>query len=583
MQYALASNAGTKAGQGPGKFHVFTRDDAVLKTHGAKVRDTMQNALAERGVTVHTRFNVTKVDDTGVSDGSRTVPIDDIVWVTGAQPPLWFAESGLNVDDRGFITVDRQLRATSHPDVFGAGDAVTITTAPRPKSGVFAVRQGPVLAHNIRARLLNSPLKNYRPQNVFLSLISTGNKYAVASYAGQSLRGEWVWHWKDRIDRAFMTKFNKLPAMTENLAASAPTVAHLPSEVAASLEPHAMRCSGCGAKIGQDILSRALKPLALIGNKQNQETDIILGIGDDAAAIRPPANKLLIQTVDSFPAMIGDPYIFGQITANHCLGDIYAMAAKPHSALLIVTLPFAANAKREADLAQLLAGARKTLLEAGCSIAGGHTAEGAELTLGLSINGFADETQITTKRHLQPEQALILTKPIGTGALFAADARGKSKGRWTHAAIQGALQSSAAAADILRLHGATAMTDITGFGLAGHLGDMLSASGLTAELKFADVPILPGASDVVAQGIVSSLQRDNLIWRAEIDASPDIVKTTKFQLLFDPQTAGGLLAGVPAMNASDAIADLQASGYRDATIIGTTATANYGTLRIRLT
>lgn len=593
MQYALSRHTGSataaRRGEGSGIFHAFTRDEVVLKTHGDAVRKALGAALSARGVAVHTGFNVTGVTAEGVSDGTRTVALDEVIWVTGAQPPDWFAQSGLKVDERGFLAVNGELQSISHPDIFGAGDAVTMIEDRRPKSGVFAVRQGPVLARNLRARVMNQRLKTYRPQKAFLGLISTGDQFAIASYAGWSITGEWVWRWKDRIDRSFMRTFNELPEMTGRSNTQA-TVADVPDEVRESQLPNAMRCGGCGAKVGALTLGRVLAEVNIarhdgLADARGGEAvhscgcgankgRIVLGVGDDAAAIEVPKGKILVQTIDAFPAMIDDPYVFGKIAANHCLGDIFAMGAVPHSALASVTLPFAPAAKREADLVQLLAGAKSVLDDAGCTIIGGHTGEGAEVTLGFAINGLGEEDKLLRKSGLVPDLALVLTKPLGTGALFAANRRGKAKGRWVENAVVHALQSNAAAAVILRQHGALAMTDVTGFGLAGHLEEMLDAADLAATIRLHDVPLLDGASFVVHAGIVSSLQRDNLGMRGSVDASVALAASAEFQLLFDPQTAGGLLAGLPQDAAEAVVAALHSAGYHDAAVIGETLPRN---------
>lgn len=584
MQYALAKAVGADEGRGPGEFHVFTRDDAILKTHGTKVRATFERALSARNVAVHHGFDVRRADAIGVSDGTREVALEEVIWVTGAQPPRWFGESGFDIDDRGFLAVDEYLRAQSYPDVFGAGDAVSMAHDPRPKSGVFAVRQGPFLAQNIRAQLLASPLKPYKPQRSFLSLISTGDKYAIASHSGRSVAGEWIWRWKDHIDRSFMDRFNKLPPMADKPDLTSPTVANVPTEVALSQAPNAMRCGGCGAKVGASTLQRVLADLQLTGVQRDDEAKgIVLGIGDDAAVINVPAGHHLVQTVDSFPAMIDDPFVFGRIAANHCLGDVYAMGAEPHSALVTVSLPFAADAKREADLVQVLAGVRDVLNEAGCTIVGGHTSEGSELTVGLTVNGLGKPESLLQKGGLEPGLALILTKPIGSGALFAAHGRGQTKGRFVNGAIANSLRSSRTAAEVLLQNGAKAMTDVTGFGLAGHLSEMIKASqSVGAEIKLGSVPILTGAVEAVAQGIVSSLQSANLVLRPEIQASHDVSGMPEFQLLFDPQTAGGLLAAVPMARAGETIAVLKQAGYADAAIIGETRNLEDGLSSIRV-
>ncbi len=179
------------------------------------------------------------------------------------------------------------------------------------------------------------------------------------------------------------------------------------------------------------------------------------------------ARRLSVHTVDYFRAIVDDPYVFGKIAANHALGDIYAMGAEPQTALAIATVPYGIEAKVEADLAQMMAGANEILCEARCALVGGHTSEGAELSLGFAVNGLVDRDTALRKGGLQPGDALILTKPVGTGSLLAAHMRGKAKARWVIAAIAHMVQSNQVAARILRAHGVRAATDITGFGLLG--------------------------------------------------------------------------------------------------------------------
>ena len=184
----------------------------------------------------------------------------------------------------------------------------------------------------------------FRPQSAFLSLISTGGKHAVASRGRWCASGDWVWRWKDHIDRSFMDKFNKLPEMS---AEARPAVQKLPAALASAkvldeLGEQDMRCGGCGAKVGAATLTSVLDGLETVARD-----DVVAGLDspDDAAIIAPTKDKLVVQTVDSFRSMASDPYVFGQITANHCLGDIYAMGGEPQSALAIATLPVGLPAK----------------------------------------------------------------------------------------------------------------------------------------------------------------------------------------------------------------------------------------------
>ena len=179
--------------------------------------------------------------------------------------------------------------------------------------------------------------------------------------------------------------------------------------------------------------------------------------------------------------------------------------------------------------------------------------------------------KVWRKSGLQPGDALILTKAIGTGTLFAADMRGKAKGRWVDAAIQSMLVSSQQAAACLQRHNATACTDLTGFGLVGHLLEMTKASGVDAVLHLDSLPVLDGAMNTVAAGILSSLQPQNLRLRRAIQDVKSVSRHPAFALLFDPQTAGGLLAGVPQDQVGACIKELQILGYTDSEVIGSIA------------
>ncbi len=165
--------------------------------------------------------------------------------------------------------------------------------------------------------------------------------------------------------------------------------------------------------------------------------DILLGLNapDDAAVVTVPSGQVMVQTVDYFRSLLSDPFIFGQIAANHALSDLFAMGAMPQSAMAIVTLPYSSASKQEETLYQVLSGAMQILSQANAALIGGHTIEGAELAFGLSCNGLATADQLWKKGGMQPGQSLILTKPLGTGTLFAANMQLRAKGRWIEGAI----------------------------------------------------------------------------------------------------------------------------------------------------
>ena len=183
--------------------------DGFLPTHARWVRLLLTRAMAKHRVTIVGQGRVTRVTPGEIHCASGPpVAADLVVWATGASAPAWISESGLQCDDRGFVAVNDHLQSASHPSVFAAGDVATMVTRPLPKAGVFAVRQGPRLADNLHRFLAGDALRPYRPQRRFLSLISTGGRHAVASYAGLSWQGRWVWTWKDRIDKRFMRKYD---------------------------------------------------------------------------------------------------------------------------------------------------------------------------------------------------------------------------------------------------------------------------------------------------------------------------------------------------------------------------------------
>jgi selenide,water dikinase len=219
----------------------------------------------------------------------------------------------------------------------------------------------------------------------------------------------------------------------------------------------------------------------------------------------------------------------------------------------------------------MMAGALSVLNEAGATLIGGHTSEGPELALGFSVNGLADPDTILRKGGMLAGDVLIVTKPLGTGTLFAADMRLKAKGRWIEGALECMIQSNREAAKCLFSFGAKACTDITGFGLLGHLLEMTKASGVDIQLKLDALPVLDGAQETINLGILSSLQPANLRLRRAIRNQSEAREHERYPLIFDPQTSGGLLASLPADQAVPCLETLHGLGYTEAAIVGNVA------------
>jgi len=571
------------AGEGRSDTHLhyalYTDTETILPTYNDRVRRIFGRVLGDRGVKVHVGSAVTEIRAGQLCTADGLVhAADEIFWATHARAAPWLAASGLGVDSAGFVRVGDTLESVSHSHIFAAGDVASVDGHPRPKSGVFAVRQGRPLADNLRAALRGRALTDYRPRRKFLSLVSTGNRHAVVARGSFVFQGEWVWFWKSWIDRRFMRRFNELPDMPE-LDRPRAGGRGLDLDGALSISDSSFRCGGCGAKVGATVLDRVLRQV-----QTSTRDDVVVGIAapDDAAVLRVPAGRDIVQTVDFFRAIVDDPYVFGQIAANHALGDVYAMGGTAQSALAIVTVPFGPEDKTEQMLTHLLTGAVAVLDKAGAALVGGHTSEGAELALGFAVNGVVDPARVLRKAGLQVGDSLILTKAIGTGTLFAADMRHRARGRWIVAAIDSMLQSSRDAARCVTAHGATACTDVTGFGLLGHLVELLRASSVNAQVNLAHLPVLAGAEETVALGFLSSLQPQNIRASRAIEDPKGLASEPRFALLFDPQTAGGLLAGIPAAATTACLAELRALGYIESAIIGTVVAQADEVERVRL-
>lgn len=203
MQYRIAADGGRA------RFTLLSDGPEILAAHPVGVRRRFENILRRRGVAVRRNAAVESAESGALKlRGGERLPCDEVLWITGAAAPAWPGAGGLCTDAAGFVLIDASLQSLSHPGVFASGDMASMPHAPRPKSGVYAVRQGPPLAANLRRALRGQSLLRYRPQSRALALISTGDRHAVASYGLLAFGGRWVWRWKDYIDRAFMARYH---------------------------------------------------------------------------------------------------------------------------------------------------------------------------------------------------------------------------------------------------------------------------------------------------------------------------------------------------------------------------------------
>ncbi|MBI3412236.1 MAG: selenide, water dikinase SelD [Planctomycetes bacterium] len=527
----------------------------ILPDFPSGVAAAFENAFRERGITWRVNARVVGGENGSLRlEGGEHVSFDAVLWATQASPPSILHNSGLSLDANGFLRVSRSLQSISDPAIFGTGDCVSFESYPDlAKNGVHAVREGKVLFDALAAFLHQKPTRPFKPQRYCLSLLNTADNKAVLSYGPFTWKSRRARRLKDRIDRAWIRKFTDFVPMTP---ASGDTT-----------ETPLMRCGGCGSKISSDVLSAVLKHLDVPDDPR-----ILLGTraGEDAAVhrVRPdlfgnePDKLLEVQTVDYFKAFIDDPYLFGRIAALNAVSDLYAMNARPFTALAIATLPYARGPIQESQLYELLSGAVASFKELGVVLTGGHTTEGPELALGFSVTGFAEEGRLFQKGNLRPGDVLILTKPLGSGALLAAWMRGECRAAWFEPLLATMLLSNREAGHIFAEAGVSACTDVTGFGLAGHLLEMLDASRVSARLTAEQMPLYDGFEKVVADGIVSTLHGDNAKVACRVEGPTPAS-------LFDPQTSGGLLGAVRQEAADAVIARLHVAGFTKAAAIGT--------------
>ena len=527
--------------------HLLTEGKTILTEFNTSTRIRFERLLAIKNIQVHREFRGTSAAGGFlVSADAREVRLDEIFWITQATAQPWPSESGLDVDAAGFIKVGETLQTVSSNRVFAVGDCASMVNHPRPKAGVYAVRQGKPLFRNVVALLLGSNPKAYKPQSNFLSLISTGPQHAIASRNGFSLEGDWAWRWKNWIDSRFMRRFSELPNMH-----------HEPENSLQAEFDDTMQCGGCGSKVSPDLLHEVLND--------------ILGVSapvDDAAKIEVPAGKILLQSVDHFRSFVNDPYLQARIAVCHSVSDIYACGGTPHSVLASLTLPFGKPGVTKSLLIQILQGTVDQLQEEGATLAGGHTSEGIELSIGFTANGTVGPSDAWSKQGCSPGDTLVLTKALGTGTILAADMRHLAKGPWVSEALLQMTRSNGDAVLVAKNFTVGACTDITGFGLAGHCLEM-TRPGLGIEIQLSHVPLMNGAAECLhALGITSSLHEANKRSSGLSGLARDA------EILFDPQTSGGLLFSVPAEESEKLVSALKRGGYEQASIVGRVTNAS---------
>ena len=542
-----------------------------LRGHPGQASQWMQKALA--------RERIDLLDQRLNQASNPSLPS---LRCTGSQAPTWISASGLPCDCRKRVRTLDTLQVIGHEQIFATGDCAVIETAPRPASGVWAVRAAQPLAHNLEAACAGRSLSRWRPQSHALQLVG-GRKQAWALWAGRVLGPHpWLWIWKRWLDQRFMARFAELEQM------------------ATSNHSAAMACRGCAAKLDATSLQAALRQAGLSqlaaepedAAQLSKRADTATAADQDAAEDQDnDANRLIrLQSIDGFPALISDPWLNGRLTALHACSDLWACGAEVDTVQSLITLPQLSAALKQDLLAQTLAGIQSALAPQGADLIGGHTLEDRHpvnqqpaslgLQVALTVNGTVRAgLQTLAKGGLRPGDELLLSRPLGTGVLFAAAMLAAAKPGDLDAALAQMNTSQHQLVSQLQRFPIHACTDITGFGLLGHLGEMLTSSNrirasqqkprLQVELEAGDIPALGGAICLFQSGHASSLAPANRQAWSLLDATDSScaavhlsMKTIKqgsaqhlavLELLVDPQTCGPLLVSCDSASAADLI------------------------------
>ena len=334
--------------------------------------------------------------------------------------------------------------------------------------------------------------------------------------------------------------------------------------------------AGCASKIDKATLGRVLAGLPFLDDPR-----VLVGApaGDDAGVYRLADDLALVQTVDVFSPSTDDPYLFGQIAAANSLSDVYAMGGRPITALSIVGFPL--HTMPDEVLQQILRGGVDKMAEAAVAVIGGHSINDKEIKAGFAVTGLVHPDRIVTNAGARPGDRLILTKPLGTGIMAFAAQIGRAPAGGPEAAARSMAMLNDRAAKLMVECGAHACTDVTGFGLLGHLAAMAEASQVDLEIVWDDLPLLPGVLECLAGGIASGAVERNRDSSGHCLAADDNIQPAMLDLCFDPQTSGGLLIAIADAAAADLLGRLQAAGIAEAAMIGSVLGPGSGRVRLR--
>ena len=520
------------------KITIITGKRGLLSTFPQKTKLTSLKTLEKFKIDIieYKRVLEVKPKQIILSDKSM-LKIDKAILSTNSMTPKWLAKSDILLTKDNYILVNKSFQ-TNYKYVFASGDVIDFNNQNLKKAGVFAVRSGKPLAINIKQFILGKKLVEYKFNKNYLALIGTSKRSAIATKYNLTFNSRFFFYLKKYIDQNFIKKFSDFKIRKKF------TLEALKTDVLNIFVKHKekitdkndiMQCKGCAAKVPLNALKQALPK------------DIV-STSEDAVSV--PGQPELYQTVDMISSIITDPFLLGKIAANHSISDMVSVNSKITSAMMILQLPLSKTEINSRDLEQVLLGANEIFKTIDCPLIGGHTMIGKDKDpiIGFSILGQKQKKIkiMKNRRKIKTKDLLILTEKIGSGLIFAGINNYLIDSYFQTDVIKQMIKGNLNFGKISNHLNILSMTDITGFGLANHLLNLIkrdnSKTGLTIYPN--KIPLFEGVNECLNKDIKSSLFKSNY----DIAQKDIIYKRDKSKLdniLYDPQTVGGIAFIIP--------------------------------------
>jgi selenide, water dikinase len=598
------------------KIHLIHRGQTLLQERGWRAHDMVKLALKQAGIDLHLGRDVVEIkqDSAELSDGTQVLA-DAVFLVTGVQAPKVITNStDLPLVDGTFVHIDNFMRVHETKQLYAAGDCAMNPNKRTPRSGVYAVRQAKTLTYNLSVEMRqlikshqdheiferqkpakldtkgcsSKKLKSYHPQKDFLALMRGPLRKTFGFRNGLAWHSKWLWLLKDSIDRKFMSRFIIEPFPTSTVSKRSLRTDELQgidssNNKLSELPAPKMRCFGCGSKISADRLEDILWPISQTSSgamppdhddirpKETNNTKPLISLSDTGSAILSHigGEPELIQSVDGFRPMDGDPFFFGQILAEHAANDCFSEGVAPNTLMLAAQLSSQSPTVQHTQLSQLIAGIDQQRLVWNAKLLGGHTTHDEFFQASLTVTSVID--QIRQPRPISQGDVVILTKPLGSGLIYAG--LNAMEPLVTSASI-GVTKDQMILSNYpwlkwMRSFEIKASTDISGFGLLRHLLNLPLQKNQAIALQLEAIPCLSPAMELAKQSFAASMTAANETSSARYIESLDKFTTPWRIILNSPETAGPLAIVCEASKSQEILDCAHNKGFKDAAIIAT--------------